>query len=89
MIADERAPAGLLFGATGEGRRVGRGTRRIAIVAVQVNGVPQIAVDEALWMRRARALEASVESATPSSRRFNRREVSVHYVMLRSRDRTW
>jgi DNA/RNA-binding domain of Phe-tRNA-synthetase-like protein len=50
VIADGRAPAGLLFGATGEGRGVGRGTRRIAIAAVQVDGVPQIAVDEALWM---------------------------------------
>jgi DNA/RNA-binding domain of Phe-tRNA-synthetase-like protein len=50
VIADERAPAGLLFGATSEGRAVHRGTRRIAIAAVQVDGVPQIAVDEALWM---------------------------------------
>jgi DNA/RNA-binding domain of Phe-tRNA-synthetase-like protein len=50
VIADERAPAGLLFGATGEGRDVRRDTRRIAIAAVQVDGVPQIAVDEALWM---------------------------------------
>ena len=50
MIADERAPAGLLFGATGEGRGVEKGTRRVAIAAVQVTGVPQIAVDEALWM---------------------------------------
>jgi DNA/RNA-binding domain of Phe-tRNA-synthetase-like protein len=49
-IADEREPVGLLFGATAEGREVGGGTRRIAIAAVQVNGVPQIAVDEALWM---------------------------------------
>jgi DNA/RNA-binding domain of Phe-tRNA-synthetase-like protein len=50
VIADERAPAGLLFGTTGEGRGVERGTRRIAIAAIQVDGVPQIAVDEALWM---------------------------------------
>jgi DNA/RNA-binding domain of Phe-tRNA-synthetase-like protein len=50
VIADERAPAGLLFGATGTRRGVGRGTRRVAIAAVQVDGVPQIAVDEALWM---------------------------------------
>ena len=49
-IADERAPIGLLFGATGEGHEVGKGTRRIAIAAIQVHGVPQIAVDEALWM---------------------------------------
>jgi len=50
IIADERGPVGLLFGATGEGREVGRETRRIAVVALQVEGVPQIAVDEALWM---------------------------------------
>ncbi len=49
VIADERAPAGLLFGATGERREVGRETRRIAVAAIQVDGVPQIAVDEALW----------------------------------------
>lgn len=58
VIADERAPAGLLFGATGHGRVVGRGTRRIAIAAVQVDGVPQIAVDEALWIVAA-TLEAA------------------------------
>jgi DNA/RNA-binding domain of Phe-tRNA-synthetase-like protein len=50
VIADERRPVGLLFGATGEGRGVKRSTRRIAIAAIQVDGVPQIAVDEALWM---------------------------------------
>ncbi len=49
-IADERTPVGLLFGATGEGFAVEKGTRRIAVAAVQVNAVPQIAVDEALWM---------------------------------------
>ena len=50
VIADERSPVGLLFGATAEGCEVGRETRHIAIVAVQVNGVPQISVDEALWI---------------------------------------
>lgn len=50
IIADEKAPAGLLFGATGSGLAVGRGTHRIAVAAIQVDGVPQIAVDEALWM---------------------------------------
>jgi DNA/RNA-binding domain of Phe-tRNA-synthetase-like protein len=58
VIADQRAPAGLLFGATGKGRGVTRGTRRIAIAAVQVEGIPQIAVDEALWMVAA-TLEAA------------------------------
>jgi DNA/RNA-binding domain of Phe-tRNA-synthetase-like protein len=49
-IADEERPVGLLFGATGEGYGVERETRRLAVVAVQVKGVPQIAVEEALWM---------------------------------------
>ncbi len=49
-IADERGPVGLLFGRTGDGYEAGRETRRIAIAAIQVHGVPQIAVDEALWM---------------------------------------
>ncbi len=53
VIADERSPAGLLFGATADGCAVTPATRRITIVAVQVNGVPQIAVDEALWMTAA------------------------------------
>ena len=51
--ADEKRPVGLLFGATAEGRGVGKDTRRIAIAAVQVSGVPQIAVDEALWAAAA------------------------------------
>lgn len=50
VIADDRAPAGLLFGSIGAGREVTRHTRRIAVAAIQVEGVPQIAVDEALWM---------------------------------------
>lgn len=49
-IADEERPVGLLFGATGEGYGIERGTRRVVIAAVQVKGVPQIAVEEALWM---------------------------------------
>jgi DNA/RNA-binding domain of Phe-tRNA-synthetase-like protein len=57
-IADEERPLGLLFGTTAEGLRVGKGTRRIAIAAIQVNGVPQIAVEEALWIA-ASTLEAA------------------------------
>jgi len=49
-IADEKGPVALLFGATGEGYAVEPDSSRLAIVAVQVNGVPQIAVSEALWM---------------------------------------
>jgi DNA/RNA-binding domain of Phe-tRNA-synthetase-like protein len=49
-IADEAGPVALLFGPAGEGYTVDRSTRRVAIAATQVNGVPQIAVEEALWM---------------------------------------
>jgi DNA/RNA-binding domain of Phe-tRNA-synthetase-like protein len=52
-IADEHGPVALLFGDTGEGYAVDRDSRRLAIAAVQVKGVPQIAVDEALWMAAA------------------------------------
>ena len=57
-IADEMKPIGLLFGPTAEGYGVHRGTRRIAVAAIQVKGVPQIAVEEALWMA-ASTLEAA------------------------------
>lgn len=57
-IADERRPLALLFGPTAEGCGVERDTRRVAVAAVQVKGVPQIAVEEALWMAAA-TLEAS------------------------------
>src|SRR5690242_8029726 len=39
-IADERRPLGLLFGATAEEFAVDRASRRIAVAAVQVKGVP-------------------------------------------------
>jgi DNA/RNA-binding domain of Phe-tRNA-synthetase-like protein len=52
-IADEAGPVALLFGPAGEGYAVDRSTRRVAIAATQVNGVPQIAVEEALWMASA------------------------------------
>ena len=57
-IADGERPIALLFGATGEGCGVEQTTQRLAIAAVQVKGVPQIAVEEALWMA-ASTLEAA------------------------------
>lgn len=51
-IADQRGPVELLFGAAGE-HRAGSSTQRATIVAVQVKGVPQVAVDEALWIVRS------------------------------------
>lgn len=53
IVADGRGPVALLFGDTGEGYGVEAASRRLAIVAVQAKGVPQIAVDEALWMAAA------------------------------------
>jgi len=52
-IADEAGLVGELFGATAEGYAVESASRRIGIVAIQVEGVPQMAVDEALWMAAA------------------------------------
>jgi len=50
VIADERRPVGLLFGATAEGRGVYPKTRRTTLCAVGVAGVPEIAVEEAIWL---------------------------------------
>ncbi|MGH2960848.1 MAG: B3/B4 domain-containing protein [Solirubrobacterales bacterium] len=50
VIADERRPIALLFGATGSGRGVRRNTRRTLLAATQVKSVPDIAVEEALWL---------------------------------------
>jgi DNA/RNA-binding domain of Phe-tRNA-synthetase-like protein len=57
-VADECTPVAMLFGEAAESHEVSKGTRRIAVVAVQVNGVPQVAADEALWIAAA-AIEAS------------------------------
>jgi len=50
VIADEERPVALLFGTIGSGRGVSPATRRTALAAVGVAGVPEIAVEEALWL---------------------------------------
>lgn len=50
VIADDERPVGLLFGATASGRGVSPKTRRMVLVAIQVAGVPDIAVEEAVWI---------------------------------------
>jgi DNA/RNA-binding domain of Phe-tRNA-synthetase-like protein len=50
VIADEARPLGLLFGATAEGRGVHPRTKRTIIAAIQVKGVPDLAVEEAVWL---------------------------------------
>jgi DNA/RNA-binding domain of Phe-tRNA-synthetase-like protein len=58
VIADERGPVGLLFGEPTDWSGIEELSRRLTIVSVQVNGVPQIAVDEALWMAAAVVAES-------------------------------
>jgi DNA/RNA-binding domain of Phe-tRNA-synthetase-like protein len=50
VIADEKRSLGVLFGRTAEGRRVRRGTNRVLLAALGVRGVPEIALEEALWV---------------------------------------
>lgn len=50
LIADERRPLALLFGATGSELGVHPRTRRTLLAAIQVKGVPEIVVEEALWV---------------------------------------
>lgn len=50
VIADQARPLGLLFGATASGRGVTPRTKSMALVGLQVKGVPEIAVQEAIWV---------------------------------------
>lgn len=50
LIADETRPLAILFGRIAEGREVTKRTERTALVAIKVKGVPDIALEEALWV---------------------------------------
>jgi DNA/RNA-binding domain of Phe-tRNA-synthetase-like protein len=50
VIADEARPLALMFGAIGSGRGVSSKTKRTILCAIQVRGVPDIAVEEAIWL---------------------------------------
>jgi DNA/RNA-binding domain of Phe-tRNA-synthetase-like protein len=50
VIADEKRPLGILFDRTAEGRGVTRRTGRVLLVAIGVSGVPDIAMEESLWV---------------------------------------
>jgi DNA/RNA-binding domain of Phe-tRNA-synthetase-like protein len=50
VVADEQRPLGILFDRTAEGRGVQKGTRRVILAAIGVRGVPDIALEEALWV---------------------------------------
>jgi DNA/RNA-binding domain of Phe-tRNA-synthetase-like protein len=49
VLADEEAAIGLIFGETARDWEVGSRSARIAICAIQVQGVPDISVEEAIW----------------------------------------
>jgi DNA/RNA-binding domain of Phe-tRNA-synthetase-like protein len=57
IVADERTPLEPLFGGSSPDHAVEAGTSRVTVAAVQVKGVPQASVDEALWIASA-AFEA-------------------------------
>ena len=50
VVADESRQLGIIFDKTAEGRGVGRGTRRVLLAAIGVRGVPDIALEEAIWV---------------------------------------
>ena len=50
VVADAVRSLAVLFGDMADGRGVDAGTARIALCAVQVGGVPQVSVEEALWL---------------------------------------
>lgn len=49
VVADEARAVAVLFGDIAEGRGVHPETRRMLLSAVQVKGVPQLSIEEALW----------------------------------------
>jgi DNA/RNA-binding domain of Phe-tRNA-synthetase-like protein len=52
VIADPERPVALLVGATAAGRGVVPRSKRTLLCALQVKGVPDIAVEEAIWLAR-------------------------------------
>jgi len=49
VLADARAPLAPLFGEPAAGHAVARGTTRLLLYALRVDGVPLVHVEEALW----------------------------------------
>jgi DNA/RNA-binding domain of Phe-tRNA-synthetase-like protein len=50
VLADDAGPVAVLFGRLSEAHVPRRGTARLRLVAVQVPGVPEVHVAEALWL---------------------------------------
>jgi DNA/RNA-binding domain of Phe-tRNA-synthetase-like protein len=49
VVADERAPLAVLFGELAPGHGVTASTAAMTLFTLQVHGVPEIHVEEALW----------------------------------------
>lgn len=50
VVADSRRPLAVLFGETAEGCGVQWSSERMLVAAVRVKGVPEVSVEEALWI---------------------------------------
>jgi DNA/RNA-binding domain of Phe-tRNA-synthetase-like protein len=50
VIADEKRPLAILFGKKAEGRGVKSKTTRTMLAAIGVRGVPEVALEEGLWV---------------------------------------
>jgi DNA/RNA-binding domain of Phe-tRNA-synthetase-like protein len=57
VVADEERPVSILFGSLAPSAEPGRHTERVTLAAVRVKGVPDIAIEEALWLGES-ALQA-------------------------------
>jgi len=58
VVADELRPLAVLFGDTAERHGVHPGTRSVLLGALQVKGVPDVSVEEALWIAAETLAEA-------------------------------
>ena len=58
VITDDFGAVAPLFGAGGEQHAVGPETRRVAVAAIEVNGVPRVATEEALWIAASELAQA-------------------------------
>ena len=50
VVADSRRPLAVLFGETAEGCAVQWSSERMVLAAVRVKGVPEVSIEEALWV---------------------------------------
>ncbi len=59
VVADEACAVAVLFGDTAEGRGVHPDTEEVLLAAVRVKGVPEVSLEEALWIAAETLAEAA------------------------------